>query len=242
MVRNYLTIAAAAATIFPAVGSAASAAEVQIQSAGPVVELTISESIKAAPDVATISAGVTSQAKTAVEAMRLNAAEMTNVIGRLKALGIDEKDIQTSGINLNAQYDYNRQTQQQVFTGYAVSNRVSVILRRIERTGSVLDALVAAGATDIGGPSFSIDDDTAAKEQAREAAMKSAHARAMQYANWSGYSGVRLLEISESVSVSSPQPMMRSAMANDVAEQSTPVQPGMVSTGVSITIKYEMTQ
>ena len=218
-----------------------SAGEVQIQASGPVVELTINEQVKAEPDIATISAGVSSEAQTAVEAMRINAREMTAVINRIKALGIDEKDIQTTGINLNAQYDYNRQTQRQVFRVYSVSNRVSVKLREVERTGPVLDALVAAGATDIGGPNFSIDDDTAAKAQAREAAIKTAQERAMQYAEWSGYSGLRLLEISESVTSSRPQPMMRQAVQEAAADMSTPVQPGMVSTGVSITVKYEMT-
>ncbi len=225
-----------------AISGPLAAAEVQIQAAGPVVELSISETVKAAPDLATISAGVTSEARTAVEAMQINAREMTAVITRIKALGIDEADIQTSGINLNAQYDYNRQTQKQVFRGYAVSNRVSVTLREVKQTGEVLDALVAAGATDIGGPSFSIDDDTAAKAQARKAAMETAKIRAMEYANWSGYSGIKLLEVSETVSRSQPMPMVRMAMANEVAEQSTPVQPGMVGTGVTVTVKYEMTQ
>ncbi len=236
MLRFAIPLVAATAMVSPL-----AAAEVQIQATGPVVELTINEQVKAEPDIATISAGVTSEARTAVEALQINAREMTSVINRIKALGIDEDDIQTTGINLNARYDYSRQTQRQVFRGYSVSNRVSVKLRGVERTGPVLDALVAAGATDIGGPNFSIDDDTTAKAQAREAAMTTARERAMQYASWSGYSGIRLLEISESVSVSRPQPMMRAMVANDAVEESTPVQPGMVSTGVSITVKYEMT-
>lgn len=219
------------------------AANVQIQASGPVVELNISEQVKAEPDIATVSAGVTSEATTAVEAMRINAREMTAVIERIKSLGIDEDDIQTSGINLNARYDYNRQTERQDFRGYQVSNRVSVTLREVERTGPILDALVAAGATNINGPSFSIDDATAAKAQARKSALETARERAMEYAGWAGYSGIRLLEISESVSVDRPQPVMRqAAMADEMEAASTPVQPGLVSTGVSITVKYEMTQ
>ena len=229
--------AAAAMTASPL-----SAAEVQIQASGPVIELTISEEVKAEPDIANVSAGVSSEAKTAVEAMRINAREMTAVIDRIKALGIDAKDIQTTGVNLNALYDYNQQTQRQVFRGYAASNRVSVILRDVARTGSVLDALVAAGATDIGGPSFAIDDDTAAKAQARKAAMQSARTRAMEYAGWAGYSDIRLLEVSESVMSSGPQPMMRTMDASIEVQATTPIQPGMVGTGVTITVKYEMTR
>ncbi len=152
-----------AASVF----ATSAAAEVQVTNNGPVVELTINENVEAEPDLVTVSAGVTTQARTAVEAMRTNATQMTAVIDRNKALGVPQRDIQTAGISLGAQYDYNQATQRQVFRGYQASNRVSVKLRDIPRTGEVLDALVAAGATDLGGPDWSIDDDTAARAQAR---------------------------------------------------------------------------
>ncbi len=219
----------------------ATAAEVQIQATGPVVELSVSETVKAEPDIATISAGVTSEAQTAVAAMRQNAGEMDAVIKRIKSLGVAERDIQTTGINLNARYDYDRDTQKQVFRGYSVSNRVSVILRKVADTGRVLDALVAAGATDISGPQFSIDDDTAAKATARTAAMERAQRQATEYANWAGYTGVRLLEVSETIIGNQPMPMMQRSMAAADAS-ATPVQPGMVGTGVNVSVKYEMTR
>lgn len=219
----------------------ASAAEVQIQASGPVVELSVNETVKAKPDIATISAGVTSEAPTAVAAMRQNASEMDAVIKRVKALGIAERDIQTTGINLNPRYDYDQSTQRQVFRGYSASNRVSVILRNVPKTGEVLDALVTAGATDIGGPQFSIDNDTAAKAQARKGAMARAKAQAMEYATWAGYTGVRLLEVSEAISGDQPMPMVQRAMA-EASAKATPVEPGLVGTGVYVTVKYEMTR
>ncbi len=215
-------------------------AEVQIQTEGPVVELTIFESIEVEPDMATISAGVSSQANTATAALRQNSAEMRLVIERIKALGIDEKDIQTTGINLSPRYDYDRQSQRQIFLGYQVSNRVSVKLRKIEETGEVLDALVAAGATDIGGPSFSVEDDSDEREMARARAMERAKQRAIAYANMAGYDDVALLEINEAIMGDGPVPMMRSIAEESIQATAAPVQPGMVSTGVSITVKYEM--
>jgi len=216
------------------------AAEVQIASTGPVVEVTINENVEAAPDIATVSAGVTTQASTAVEAMRANATQMRAVVDRIKQLGVAERDIQTAGINLGAMYDYDQAARRQVFRGYQASNRVSVRLREIDRTGAVLDALVAAGATDLGGPDWSIDDDTAARAQARRAAMETAHAQALEYARLAGYSNVRLLAIVESVVSRPPMPMMRMA-AQEAADASTPVQPGMVQAGVTVTGKYELT-
>lgn len=235
--KNYLV----PALMLGAITVPASAAEVQIQAAGPVVELSVNETVKAEPDIATISAGVTTEAPTAVAAMRKNAEEMDAVIKRIKSLGIAGKDIQTTGINLNARYDYDRDTQKQIFRGYAASNQVSVILRKVADTGRVLDALVAAGATDLSGPQFSIDDDTAAKAQARKAAMERAQGQAMEYATWAGYTGVRLLEVSESISGNQPMPVMPRAMVA-AESKATPVQPGMVGTGVNVTVKYEMTR
>ena len=221
--------------------SAPAAAAVDVTSQGPIVQLSVTESVKAKPDLAEVSAGVSSDAPTAVAAMSANAREMTAVIARIKALGIAEDDIQTTGVNLSPRFDYDRTDQKQIFRGYTVSNRVSVTLRDIARTGPILDALVAAGATDISGPSFSIDDDTAAKSQAREAAMKRGEAMARTYANWAGYPDVRLLEVSENVQSNQPQPMMREMMdLLDASSKSTPVEPGLVGTNVTISVTYEM--
>ena len=219
----------------------AAAAEIQVAATGPVVELTVNESVEAEPDLVTIGAGVTTQARTAVEAMRANAQEMNSVVDRIKALGVPERDIQTTGISLGAMYDYNQTTQRQVFRGYQASNRVSVKLRDIDRTGDVLDALVAAGATDLSGPDWSLDDDTAARAQARRQAFETARGQALEYARAAGYADIRLLEISETIAPQSPMPLMRQARA-EAADASTPVQPGMVEAGVTIRVTYEMTR
>ncbi|PZT89845.1 MAG: hypothetical protein DI637_05705 [Citromicrobium sp.] len=175
--------------------------------------------------------------------MRQNSAEMRKVVDRIKSLGVPERDIQTTGINLGARYDYDQQTQRQVFRGYQASNRVSVKLREIDETGEVLDALVVAGATDISGPDFSLENDTAAKAQARQSAMQRAQTQAMEYARLAGYSGLRLLEVNETMTdYAPPRPMMRQAMAQGAEDASAPVQPGLVSTAVNVTVKYEMTR
>ena len=235
MTRYVLPLLAASILATPA------AAEVQVTAGGPIVELTVNENVEAEPDLVTVSAGVTTQARSAVEAMRLNAQAMTSVIDRIKQLGIAERDIQTTGINLGAQYDYNQQTQRQVFRGYQASNRVSVKLRQIDRTGEVLDALVAAGATDLGGPDWSIEDDTAARAQARRQAMETARAQALEYARAAGYSDIRVLEISETIAPQPPMPYLRAVRA-EAADASTPVQPGLVQAGVTVRVTYELTR
>lgn len=238
MIRFAIPAALAATAL--ATGPAVQAAEVQIAAQGPVVELNIFETVEIEPDISTISAGVTSEAATAVEALRTNSAEMRRVVDRLKSLGIAAKDVQTSGINLSLRYDYDRTDQRQVFRGYQVSNRVSVKLRKIEATGEVLDALVAAGATDIGGPSFSVEDDSAAQETARQRAMERARQRAQAYAAMAGYDDIRLLEISEALMGSGPVPLADKRVMMAEASAAPPVEPGMISTGISLSVKYEM--
>ena len=236
MTRYVLPLLAASILATPA------AAEVQVTAGGPIVELTVNENVEAEPDLVTVSAGVTTQARTAVEAMAANATQMTAVIDRIKQLGIAERDIQTTGITLGAMYDYNQQTQRQVFRGYQASNRVSVKLRQIDRTGEVLDALVAAGATDLGGPDWSIDDDTAARAQARRQAMETARAQALEYARAAGFSDIRLLEVSETIAPQPPMPYLRDAVRAEVAQAASPVQPGLVQAGVTVRVTYEMTR
>jgi uncharacterized protein YggE len=237
MHRLALPILAASATL---AAIPATAAEVQIASPGPIVELSVTESVEAQPDLVRVGAGVTSDAPTAVEAMRLNAQAMTAVVERIRQLGVTERDVQTTGISLGARYDYDQATQRQVFRGYQASNRVSIRLRDVQQTGPVLDALVAAGATDLSGPEFTVEDGSAAKAQARTAAMETLRAQALSYARLAGYGDIRLLKIEEGSEVQPPRPMLRAASKEAAFDASTPVQPGLVEQGVTVSVTYEL--
>jgi uncharacterized protein YggE len=240
MRRIALPILTAAALGAALAAAPAIAADVQITTAGPIVELTVTESVEAEPDLVRIGAGVTSDAPTAVEAMRANAQAMSAVVERIRQLGVPERDIQTTGISLGARYDYDQATQRQVFRGYQASNRVSIRLREIDRTGEVLDALVAAGATDLSGPDFLVEDNTAARAQARNAAMEAVSEQALSYARMAGFNDVRLLQIQEGASVQAPRPMLREVSAQAAFDKATPVQPGLVEEGVTVTVTYEL--
>ena len=76
----------------------AQAAEIQIAATGPVVELTVMEEVDAAPDMVTVSAGVSSEAPTAVEALRQNSRAMRSVIERIKSLGVAEREFLGSAV------------------------------------------------------------------------------------------------------------------------------------------------
>ena len=111
----------------------------------------------------------------------------------------------------------------------------------VDATGEVLDALVVAGANDLSGPNFSIEDDTSAKAKARATAIERANQRAAEYAAMLGYDGYEVLAISESIEGNSgySEPKMR-AMAEASSVARAPVEPGLVSTGVALQIKFEL--
>lgn len=232
-------LAGAALTLIPA--NLAQAANVEIVAQNPVIELSVSEQVDSAPDTAMFSTGVETKAPTATQALRQNSVQARAVIDRLKSLGIAEKDIQTTGINLRADYEYDQPSRENRFVGYVVSNQVSATLNDISKLGEILDAIVTSGATNINGPSFSIRDDSKVKDLARERALANAKTRALSYARSEGYSGVRVLSISEGIFHQSEQPKMRMEM-DAVAQSSPPVAPGQVGTVVSLNITYEMTR
>jgi uncharacterized protein YggE len=229
----------------PLMAVPAAAAEIQIAVQNPVVELTLTEIVRADPDIAQVGAGVQTRAQSASAAVQANASQMDRLVERLRSLGIERKDIQTSNFSLNAEYDYNnRNGQAPIFTGYVVTNQVTVRLERLDRVGQVLDALVEAGANNIFGPNFLLEDDREAKATARRNAFQRAQVQADEFARMAGYAGARLLEVSETYQsfgpVAVPQGAVQvTAVARDVA---TPIEPGQVGAGVTLTTKYEMTR
>jgi uncharacterized protein YggE len=133
---------------------------------GTVLEVSAEGESTRTPDLATITAGVVTQAADAAGAMRENATRMDRVIAALKRASIADKDLRTASISLQPQYRYG-ENQPPVITGYQASNTVTVKFRDIGKAGSVLDALVATGANQINGPDLGLDNPAAAMDEAR---------------------------------------------------------------------------
>jgi uncharacterized protein YggE len=229
--RIPLTIAAAAVAALAAMPAQAEAAP------PPTVAVTGEATISVPPDLALIEAGVTTDAKTAREASDANNATMGKVLLALKSAGIAEKDYQTSRLSLQPQYANQNRPGPNVLTGYRATNRVTVKLRDILKVASVIDALTAAGANDIGGINFMVSDASKLLDDARTQAIADARRKAEIYAKAAGVTLGAPLSISEE---GSPGPVMyrRAAapMAADLA-----IAPGeetlRVTVGVSWAIK-----
>ena len=202
-----------------------------------------------APDLALFSAGVTTQGKTAGEALGENSAAMTRVVASLKRAGIADRDIQTSNLSVNPVYaeprrlpDGSTEQRAPVIVGYQVSNNVSVRQRKLGDYGKVIDTLVSAGANQVNGPSFMLDQPDAALDQARTEAMKKARARADLYGRAAGLRVVRIVSISESGGYAPPMPVMYRMASADMAPAPppAPISAGEVSLTANVTVQFEL--
>lgn len=231
------------------------AAQAQVMSSGPVVgagntllNITAEGKSTRTPDLAVFNAGVTTQGKTAGEALTENAQRMTSVIAALRKGGIAERDIQTSNLSVNPVYgqpkrlaDGSIEERDPVIVGYQATNQVSVRQRKLDQYGKVIDTLVAAGANQVNGPSFQIDSPDAAMDEARLEAMKTARARADLYAKAAGLRVMRVLSISENAGWSPPQPQAMFARAEMAsAPKSSPVAAGELEMTVTVNVSYEL--
>ena len=223
-----------------AVPASADTLPVPVQTiSGTILDVSAQGESKRTPDIATISAGVVTQAADAASAMRENAGRMDRVITALKKAGVADRDIRTATISLQPQYRY-ANNQPPVITGYQASNNVTVRFRDIAKSGAILDTLVAQGANQINGPDLGLDDPSAAMDEARVDAIGKARARAELYARAAGLKVKRILSISEG-SYEMPRPMPVMARAAMMAEQAdTKIMPGEQSLNVSLSVRFEL--
>ena len=151
-----------------------------------------------APDQATLTGGVVTFATTSREAADSNARAMAQVVAALKKAGVAPRDIQTQSVSLDPQSNYDRQgAEPPRITGYQASNAVTVRVRDVTKASELLTVLFEAGANDVNGPFFSIEDDSAAVAKARADAVSKAKAEADAYATAFGMRVVKVLRISE---------------------------------------------
>ncbi len=190
------------------------------------------------PDIATLSTGVVTQAADANAALRQNSELMSKVVAAIKAAGIAERDVQTTGISINPQYRY-AENKPPTITGYQASNTLNVKVRDISKLGKVLDALVAVGANQVNGPSFEIENPDDAYDEARVAAIRKAQSRAELYAKTLGLRVRRVVSINEGGGYNPPGPVPMMKMAAMEAAD-TPVSAGESSLSAMVNVVFEL--
>lgn len=189
--------------------------------------------VQSAPDMATISLGVTTQGATAAEAMAANSAEVAKVLANLTAAGIEGRDIQTTGLSLNPVWSSYDSVQK--IDSYQAVNSVTVRVRALDALGGVLDAAVKDGANTLNGLTFGLADPAPALDEARKRAVADAARKATILAEAAGVKLGRVVNITEAGGYASPVPMFR---AEASMKDAVPVASGEVAMQVSVTILY----
>lgn len=188
--------------------------------------------------MADLRLGVTITEKT-VDAARAASAKVQNtVLERLKALGIEERDLQTSIVSVQPQYDYSQQSAPPRLVGYQFTNVVAATLREIEKVGDAIDAALGAGATNIDQMSFRVADQSGAETEAREAAVADARARAETLAAAAGVVIVGVGAIVEGGGAPIPYPRSFERMAFAAKDAGTPIEAGANEVTAMVTITY----
>lgn len=201
------------------------------------VTVTASGHATAVPDMANVSSGVVSEAKTAREALTRNSAAMAKLIAGLKTAGIAAEDIQTTSFNVNPVYTNPPEGRAAEISGYQVHNQVSVRARNLDKLGEVLDSLVTLGSNQMNGMSFEVSKAETLKDEARKEAIANARRRAELFAAAAGASVGEVVSISEDTAEFHPRPMAYRAA---VQADSVPVERGTETLEARVTVTWAL--
>jgi uncharacterized protein YggE len=206
--------------------------------AEPSITVVGSGTASARPDIAEVAAGVVTQSATAAQALAQNNAAMGKVLKAVTALGIEDKDIQTTNVSVVPQRRQGRQeAQPPEILGYEVSNQLRIKVRDLAVLGRLLDTLVGEGANVLGGISFSVGDPAPVLDQARAKAMADARRRAEAYTQAAGVKLGRVLSIREGAPA---VPRFGGEMPRALAASAVPVAPGEQEFQASVTVTYAL--
>jgi uncharacterized protein len=208
----------------------------------PFVVVAGEAAVTAVPDVATVSSGVVTREPTAGAALKANAAAMAKVMETVKAAGVADRDVATSGFAVQPQYDYGDGSSPRApkLVGYEVRNMVTVRSRAVDRLGELIDALVGAGSNEIEGLSFEVSDREKRSDEARRAAMDDARRRAALLAESAGARLGAVLSIEEAADQEPPvRPFAARAKALDAAP-ATPIARGEQEIRARVTVKWRL--
>ena len=183
---------------------------------------------------------MTTEAKTAREALDQNTEAMAKVVEALKADGIDAKDIQTVNFSVGPVYEQtaDRQAAPPVVVGYRVTNQVRITLHDIKKLGAILDKVVTLGSNQIDSIEFGVEEPEALKDEARKLALKNVTDNAKLYAEAAGVGLGQILSITEEESSYQPRyaPM---ATRMDSAKE-VPIEAGTASVEVRVRVSWEI--
>ena len=195
-------------------------------------------SVSRAPDMATISVGVTTLSQGASQGLDENSRDVRGVIDQLLAGGVIETDIQTSNFSIQPVYKSNKSYSSDdgpKVDHYRVSNMVTAIIRDVTKVGAVLDQVVSAGGNQVNGIKFGLIDRQSAEDEARQLAVADARRKAELIAAAAGVQLGPVQSISEGGGHVAPRAEMMVARAASV-----PIQGGELGITANVNITWRI--
>jgi uncharacterized protein len=206
--------------------------------APPVIVTSGEGVVKQPPDRAWVTIAAESRARTAQEAQRLNTDAMTAVVEKIRASGVPADAIQTTGYNLQPEFDY--ANGKQTLRGYVARNQVQVRVDTLAKTGDVITASVATGATNVSGVRFDLKDRDSVEREALRLAVRDARRRADSAAGGAGVTIERIIRLEEHrdmADVPRPMPMNMAMMEARVAQTAAvPIEAGEIEVRARVTL------
>lgn len=196
------------------------------------------------PDIATLTLGTESKGVDVATAQQNNTTAMNKIVEGLKTLGIAEDDIQTSSYNVYENNEWNPETNTYTSKGWVVSNYVTVKVRDTSKISAVLKMAGDNAITNISGPTFTIDDPSNLKNEARIKALKQAKEKAEAVASSLGLKIEKVVGYSEwSPSTEPFYDYSSSFLSVASSESAAPtIQPGSNEVVVNVNITYKLVE
>lgn len=207
----------------------------------PQIHANASEEVEIAPDRAAVSLAVETRGRTAAAAGAENARIQTAVLDTLRKLGIEQRHIRTQGVSITPEYEYPRDGGRPTVIGYQARNSIQVELQQIARVGTVIDAALGRGATNIGGLHFFASTTAEARRDAMRKAVARVRADAEAIAAAAGGSLGPLLEITANADAPDTRQYNQASMMMAKAERadvSTPIEAGQIRVTAHVTARY----
>jgi uncharacterized protein YggE len=199
-------------------------------------------SVQIEPDIAQISIGVETSAASVAEASAANATQMESILAALQKAGIADKDIQTTSysIRIDRYAEPRPMTEEapaeETQFQYVVSNMVNVTIRDLDQVSEVLDAVIEAGANNIWGVSFGLEDEDAAVADARAKAIVDAKVRAEALAELGEVELGPVMSISEVIGGGAFP--TAAVMLESAVKGGGPISPGELEIGYQVQVTY----
>jgi uncharacterized protein YggE len=244
-VRLVIAAALALAGIFTPAPLLAQAVDIELRPGEVLLSVEGDGEDLSRPDVMTVRAGAVTTGSTARAALEANNQLANRLIEAVRSSGVEARDVRTANLSVTPRFNpgdeerAERDGRRPQITGYIAQNSLELRLRDLAAAPRILDALFAAGANHVVGPSFALSDPKPAQARARIAAIADAQAEAAAYADGLGMRVARVLRVSQRGNFNVEQGG-DSIVVTGAMRRGTPVEPGEIRTAVRVWIDYAM--